>query len=478
MRKICHKILIGLIIPLLFVLLNPWPPTREGVVFALTNEEERKLGEEAVGEVRGRYPLIRDPLILGYLNKLGQDILRQAGSQPYPFRFYLLRDPQLNAFSIPGGHIFLTTGIIEIMDSEGELAGLLGHEIAHVTRHHISKQIEQQKKISIATMAAALLGVLAGDPQIAGAAIAGSMATAQTLFLKYSREHEDDADNYGFKYMSKAGFHPKTMIDLLEKLRRWGSFGSEGIPAYMQTHPLTGDRMSHVEDLLHVYADQGPWKRAGSDDFRRLQTIIMANYGDLQRARNRFQSWSKDSSSQFWVHYGQGWIDLREGKLDSAITHFETAASLKPQDQSISRVLGQIFIKKGDYEKAIEKLGQATLLDPKDGTTAFLLGRAYQEKGENLLALENFQKALNLGSEEEDLYYYLGMIYGNLNNLSQAHYYFGKSFGKKGDRGKALFHFKTALRYVDKDPGQKERIEKEIKNIESEKIRGKKTDPQ
>ena len=478
MLKYFLRILSGLMVVLLFVPLIPWIPSSGRNVYALTNSEEQKLGEEVIREVESKFTLIRDPLILDYLNKLGQEILKQAGAQPYSFRFYLLKDPQLNAFSVPGGHIFLTTGIIEIMDSEGELAGLLGHEIAHVARHHISAQIEKQKKIGLATMAAALLGVLAGDPTIAGAAIAGSLATAQTLMLKYSREDEDDADNYGFKYMSKAGFDPKTMIDLLDKLRRWGSFGSEGIPAYMQTHPLSGDRMSHVEDLLHQYADQGPWKRTSSDEFRRLQTIVLTNYGDLQRARNRFQSWSKDSVSQFWVHYGQGWLDLREGKFDSAITQFEKAATLKPQDLYVLRDLGQVFMKIGNYEKAIQKLGQASLLDPKDSTTAFLLGRAYQEKGENLLALENFQKALNLGSEEEGLYYYLGMIYGNLNNLGQAHYHFGKSFGKKGDREKALFHFKTALRYVDQDPGQKERIEKEIKSLESEKIRGKKNDPQ
>ncbi len=478
MPKYFLRIFSGILVALLLVPLQPWDPFSGRKVYALTNSEEQKLGEEVIREVESKFTLIRDPLILDYLNKLGWEILKQAGVQPYPFRFYILKDPQLNAFSVPGGHIFLTTGIIEIMDSEGELAGLLGHEIAHIARHHISSQIEKQKKIGLATIAAVLLGVLAGDPTIAGAAIVGSLATAQTFMLKYSRENEDDADNYGFKYMSGAGFDPKTMIDLLDKLRRWGSFGSEGVPAYMQTHPLSGDRMSHVEDLLHRYENQGPWKRSSSDEFRRLQTVVLTNYGDLQRARNRFQSWSKDSASQFWVFYGQGWLDLREGKFDSAVTQFEKAATLKPQDLYILRDLGQVFMKTGNYEKAIQKLGQASLVDPKDSTTAFLLGRAYQEKGENLLALENFKKSLSLGSEEDSLYYYLGMTYGSLNNLGQAHYYLGKSFGKKGDREKALFHFKTARRYVDQDPGQKERIEKEIKNIESEKIKGKKTNPQ
>ena len=140
--------------------------------------------------------------------------------------------------------MFVTTGIIGMMDSEGELAGLLGHEITHVTHHHIAKQMEQQKKIGLATMAAALLGVLAGDPRIASAAISGSLATSQTLALKYSREDEEDADNFGFKYMTKDGFILKQMIDLLDKLRRWGSFGSEGVPGLYADPP--SDRRPHV----------------------------------------------------------------------------------------------------------------------------------------------------------------------------------------------------------------------------------------
>jgi beta-barrel assembly-enhancing protease len=476
MRKNFLKIIFGLTAFLLFILPNPWMLPKNGHLFALTIEEERKLGDQVVREVESKFQLIRDPLILGYLNKLGQEILKQAGPQPYPFRFYLLKDPQLNAFSVPGGHVFVTTGIVGMMDSEGELAGLLGHEITHVTHHHISKQMEQQKKIGLATLAAALLGVLAGDPRIASAAISGSMATAQTLALKYSREDEEDADNFGFKYMTKDGFDPKQMIDLLDKLRRWGSFGSEGVPAYMQTHPLTGDRMSHVEDLMHQYEGQGPWVRKSSDEFRRFQIIILTKYGDLQRAQNHFQSWSKDAQSLFWVHYGQGWVYIREGKFEAAVEQFQKALSLRPQDPYLLKDLGQALFLKGDLEQAIQKLSQASILDPKDGNAAFFLGRAYQEKGENLLALENFQRAQKLGTEGEDLYHYLGIVYGNLNDLGQAHYNFGKSFNLKGDKGKALFHFRTALKYAGNDPLQKELIEKEIKSLEPGKTKEKKAD--
>lgn len=453
---------------------GPWLPSRETPLFAMTFDEEQKLGDQVLKEVEGQYTLIRDPLLLGYLNKIGQDILKQFSHPPYAFRFYLLKDPQLNAFSVPGGYIFVSTGIVEVMDSEGELAGLLGHEITHVMHHHISKQTDQQKKIGMATIAAAILGIFAGDPRITSAVLTGSMATAQTLALKYSREDEDDADNFGFKAMSKAGYDPKYMVDLLDKLRRWGSFGPEGVPAYMQTHPLTGDRMLHIDNLMHQYAAQGPWSRQSSDEFRRFQTLILTKYGNLQRARNRFESWAKESQSLLWVYYGQGWISCREGNFDQAVAQFQKALNLKPHEPFIMRDLGEAYFLKGDLDKALEQLGQAALLDLQDGTTAFYLARTYQEKGEYPLALENFKRARRLGTEGEDLDHYLGMVYGNLNDLAQAHYYFGLSFKRKGDRAKALFHFQTALKYAANDPVQKDLIEKEIKSTGPEKPGGKK----
>ena len=436
---------------------------------ALTMEEERKLGDQVVQEVAAKFTLIQDSVLLGYLNQLGQETLQSAGPQPYPFRFYLLKDSQLNAFSVPGGHIFISTGIVEVMESEAELAGLIGHEIAHVTAHHISRRIEKEKKISLATMAIALASIFAGDPRIASAAIAGSMATGLSLSLKYSREDEEESDNLGFKYMSKAGFDPKGMIDLLDKLRRWGSFGSEIVPVYMQTHPSTGDRISNMEFLRQRYLDQVTVSRTNSENFHRFQTIILAKYGDIPKIRNRFLLWGKDPQMSFWVHYGQGWLHVREGNFEKAIKEFETTLALKPYDPNLLRDLGQAYLSKGQTDLALQKLGQASILSPRDPSTAFLLGKAYQEKGDYPLALDNLLRALALRPYDGEIHYTLGVVYGNLKDLAQAHYHFGKSFNIKGDPGKATFHFQTALKYAGGDEKKKELIEGELKPLKEKK---------
>jgi predicted Zn-dependent protease len=455
------------ILSLILFGVSPWTPgfTAANPVYALTLEEEQKLGEQVVREVEARFTLIRDPLLLNYLNRIGQEILQQTGPIPYPFRFYLLKDPQVNAFSVPGGHIFVTTGIVEVMDSEGELAGLLGHEIAHVTARHIAKRMEREKKISLATMAAVLASIFAGDPRIASAVIAGSLATGISLSLKYSREDEEEADNYGFKYMTRDGYNPEEMAVLLGKLRKWGAFGSEVIPAYLLTHPGIGERIEQIEGLKRYYESQGPWTRASSEDFRRFQILLLAQYGDPQRARNRFQQMDQENSSPAWIHYGRGWVNLREKNLEGAVREFQKALALKPHDPNFLRDLGQTYLQKSDPNSAIQYLSQASLMNPRDSNAAFYLGRSYLEKGDNPLALENFQRALNMGAESEEIFQYLGRVYGNLGDLGPAHYNLGRFFQRRGQIDKAVFHYKTALKYLDKDPELKGTVEKEVKKL-------------
>ena len=457
---------LGILFLILFGV-SPWVPVfcAANPVYALTLEEEQKLGEQVVREVEARFTMIRDPLLLNYLNRIGQEILQKTGSIPYPFRFYLLKDPQLNAFSVPGGHIFVTTGIVEVMDSEGELAGLLGHEIAHVTARHIAKRMEREKKINLASMAAILASIFAGDPRIASAVITTSLATGISLSLKYSREDEEEADNYGFKYMTRDGYNPEEMSVLLGKLRKWGGFGSEVIPAYLLTHPGIGERIEQIEGLKKYYESQGPWTRASSEDFRRFQLLLLAQYGDPQRARNRFQQMDQEKSSSIWVHYGRGWVSLREKNLEGAVNEFQKALSLKPHDPYILRDLGQTYLQKNDLNSAIQYLSQASLMNPGDSNAAFYLGRSYLEKGDNPLALENFQRALKMGAESDEVFQYLGKVYGNLGELGPAHYNLGRFFQRRGQTDKAVFHYRTALKYLDKNPELKGTVESEVKKL-------------
>jgi predicted Zn-dependent protease len=254
--------------------------------------------------------------------------------------------------------------------------------------------------------------------------------------------------------------------------------GYEGIPSYLLTHPGIGDRIAQIESLRKKYETQGPWIRASSEDFNRFQILILAQFGNLQRAKNRFQQIDRERSSPLWIHYGMGWVNLREKNLEGAVSEFQKALALKPHDPYFLRDLGQTYLQKNDLNAAIQYLSQASLLNPGDPNAAFYLGRSYLEKGDNPLALENFQRALKMGAESDEVFQYLGKVYGNLGDLGPAHYNLGRFFQRRGQLDKAVFHFKTALKYLDKDPELKSTVEKEVKKLTSSKEEKPKPTPE
>ena len=136
----------------------------------ITIQEERELSEEFMAVVEARFPLIKDPVIVEYVNKVGRRILAAVPPQPFEYQFHVLKEDTYNAFATPAGHIFFNSGLFAALESEEELAGIIGHEIAHVVCRHISDRIENQKKISMATLAGMVAGVLLGAGGAAEAA--------------------------------------------------------------------------------------------------------------------------------------------------------------------------------------------------------------------------------------------------------------------------------------------------------------------
>ena len=146
---------------------------------AMTHKEERELGEKVLQEVRRVWPLIQDPAVNEYVNNIGKRILKTMETQPFEYEFYVLNTPDINAFAVPGGKVFLNSGMILLVDKEDELAGVMAHEIGHVVARHIAKQSEQGLKMGLATLGALLAGILLG-PQAAAAIVTTTTAATGT----------------------------------------------------------------------------------------------------------------------------------------------------------------------------------------------------------------------------------------------------------------------------------------------------------
>ena len=219
---------------------RPGDPVRPGFNI-YSQDQDVQLGRQVAQQVVQQVDVVRDSRLQQYVRDLGNRLARQPQAQQYPYEFTLINDPSINAFALPGGPIFIHTGLIANADNEGQLVGVFAHEIAHVALRHGTSQAS---KASVLQVPAALAGVALG--QGAGAQIAGAGLglTLNAVMLKYSRGAEEEADALGAQLMANAGYNPIEMARFFEKLEAQG--GSRA-PQFLSSHPSPGNRVRNVE---------------------------------------------------------------------------------------------------------------------------------------------------------------------------------------------------------------------------------------
>ena len=206
-------------------------------------EEEWRLGQQIERQLVGELRLTNDPVVAGYVREMGQRMVRQTGASDLPWRFYVVRDDAVNAFNVPGGLVYVNTGLIENVGSAGELAGAIAHEIAHGIERHGTE------RLSKANEANAIAGAVLGRNPGAATQIAAQIA-AQGAFASFSRADEREADAVGVRVMAEAGYDPEGLARLLERLAAGERSG--GI-AFLRSHPLSSERMETVRQLARPY---------------------------------------------------------------------------------------------------------------------------------------------------------------------------------------------------------------------------------
>ena len=259
-------------------------------VFSITVKEEEDMSRQMMAMIHKYFEIVDDPSVVTYVNQIGNRILSALPQQPFKYHFYVIKEDVYNAFATPAGHIFVYTGLLDAMVEEEELAGILGHEIAHVYCRHISQKIERSKKIGVATLAGIAAGILlgvGGAGEAASAVTMGSMAAGQSAELSYSRENEMQADQFGLKFITEAGYSAGGLLKILKKIRSKTWFGSDQIPKYLMTHPAVEDRIAFIGSWLDTYnRTSKPIPLVNQDAFNRVHTRVETQ---LWRRGNRFQ---------------------------------------------------------------------------------------------------------------------------------------------------------------------------------------------
>ncbi|MDN7430062.1 peptidase M48 [Burkholderia sp. AU16741] len=274
------------------------PDLGDGSGGSLTPRAERRLGERVMREVRRDPDYLDDWLVRDYLNAMAARLAaaaaaRYIGGYTPDFDLFPVRDPQINAFSMPGGFIGINSGLVVTTQTESELASVVGHEMGHVLQRHIARMIGASEKSGYTALATMLLGVLAGvlarSGDLGSAIAMGGQAYAVDNQLRFSRSAEREADRVGFQLLAGAGYDPYGMPGFFERLDR-ASTGDAGVPAYARTHPLTGERIADMEDRARRAPYRQP-RQSAEYGFVRARLRVLQNRAptDISAEARRMQ---------------------------------------------------------------------------------------------------------------------------------------------------------------------------------------------
>jgi len=261
-------------------------------------EEEKRMGDDFAKQLLSEYQkrgrVYDDPETNRYINQLGQKLVSYAPDNKFEFHFYVLKMKSVNAFAVPGGHIFVFTGLINYCENEAELAGVIAHEIGHVVARHGTEQMSKQLVASVASsIVVAGLGLSGVDPNIAQLAL----NVANTgIFLAYSRENETEADEIGARTVYKAGYHPEGMKNFFDRLHKKVGDMSD-LEVFMSTHPDPGDREKHIKNLIKELGptDSLKWD---SREFRAVKSKVSSIVYPKQEQKQEQKDKQKQKQKQ------------------------------------------------------------------------------------------------------------------------------------------------------------------------------------
>ncbi|MEO0408998.1 MAG: M48 family metallopeptidase [Cyanobacteria bacterium P01_A01_bin.135] len=255
MSRLLFRLIIGAAFALLglfsyFSSSSENPVTGETQRVKLTPEEEIALGRQArdelIGQAGGLYP---DDVLQSYIDEVGAEVVQEsaASQSPYPFEFHLLRDPEtVNAFALPGGQIFITAALLDRLNNEAQLAGVLGHEVGHVVARHGAEQLAK-RQLGAFLVNAIVLGT-SDSPQDSRQAAILAQAVEQMVNLRYGRQDELESDRLGIDFMTEAGYNPQGLVELMRVLKE--ASGGAAPPEFFSTHPHPDSRIDKIEDII------------------------------------------------------------------------------------------------------------------------------------------------------------------------------------------------------------------------------------
>lgn len=341
---------------------EPLPDLGDPSARVLTPQEERRLGENIMHQIRNTLPLAEDLWVQNAIQRLGDRLSTTQTDSSFPYQFFVVQDKSINAFALPGGFIGVNTGLILAVADEHELASVLAHEMAHVSQHHIARLYEHAQQIQLSTLAGAVASIIIAtqNPNLGSGAIAATMAGQQQAFLNFSRDNEREADRIGMQTLEQAGFDPQAMPRFFEKLWQSTQYYGRKMPEFLQTHPLTEARIADSRGRANQY----PTHPLHHDpEFIFLQARVRANgFNTPQEGREYFSKIQPSASAT----YGLAMCALNQGDGKTAQALLKPLTAQYPERLLIQSTYAESLSNSGEMPEAMALLREALRQYPAD----------------------------------------------------------------------------------------------------------------
>jgi predicted Zn-dependent protease len=404
---------------------------------------ERKLGERIWGEIQRGHEAFDDLEITEYLNVIGNELATTAtapggsGSGSAitagEFTFFAVQDSTINAFALPGGYIAVHTGLLSATQTESELASVLGHEIGHVTQRHIARMLGQQKTTSLAMLGAMVLGLLAASrggssaADLAQATILFSQAGAMAQQLSFSRDAEREADRVGFQTLASSGYVAQGMVDFFGRLQNASRYESANAPAYLRSHPLTGERISDIQNRV-----QKERYRQRVDRFEfllakaRARALSDTSVNGLNDARIAFENQTAFASTGHNLpvaaaYYGIAVTAMRQRDYKVAEHALLQVRLSGEAHQFLDKLQAELQIARGDNSGAVATMEAARIRWPASHTNRVFMAEALQSAGLHARAIEYLRDQIALYRGDPKLFDLLAKSYEATGQAARQH---------------------------------------------------------
>ena len=356
----------------------------------ITPQQEYAIGVQVINELRDAGAILDDPLLQQYIQDLGRQLSSHSDNPQLNFGFYVIDDDSINATTLPGGFVVVNSGLLLLTDNEDELAGVMAHEIGHVTQRHLSRQLEDQRDrsfLNIATMLAAVLAATrTSDPDVAMGAIATAQGAIIQHQINYTRGDESEADRVGMATLVRAGFQPNGMVDFFAKMQQQVSSlnGYDQIPSFLLDHPLDLARMADLQNRAQqLYVPDRPDSRSYA--LMKARLMSMQNNDTVDKMLTYFKS-GVDSTKgwdQVAKRYGLALTQQKAGDYADAIASYTAALHLFPDSTPLILSYAGDLIDAGKPANAVDLLTPLVSAKRGDPDALRLLAKAYDKKGDS-----------------------------------------------------------------------------------------------